>query len=152
MRVVCGTRRRRSVSTGRRMCRWHRSSVRSHASDPRTLAFLLAVRRASGGASYAPYREGQRPWHSAVAATYAHATAPLRRLQDRYVVGAVLALATGEALPDDVEAAFERLPDAMAAGEQRANAADRAALDLAEAVVLERVRGSTVRRCGHRHR
>jgi len=105
--------------------------------DPRTLAFLLAVRRASGGANYAPYREGQRPWHSAVAATYAHATAPLRRLQDRYVVGAVLALATGEALPDDVEAAFERLPDAMAAGEQRANAADRAALDLAEAVVLD---------------
>ena len=26
-----------------------------------------------------------RPWHSAVAATYAQATAPLRRLQDRYV-------------------------------------------------------------------
>ncbi len=32
--------------------------------DPRTLAFLLAVRRASGGASYAPYRDGERPWHS----------------------------------------------------------------------------------------
>ncbi len=57
------------------------------------------------------------------------------------MVGAVLALATGEALPDDVEAAFERLPDAMAAGEQRANAADRAALDLAEAVVLDGCEG-----------
>ncbi|HWM21317.1 MAG TPA: RNB domain-containing ribonuclease [Ilumatobacteraceae bacterium] len=109
--------------------------------DPRTLAFLLAARRASGGASYAPYRDGVRPWHAAVAATYAHATAPLRRLQDRYVIGAVLALANGEAVPDDVEAAFERLPEAMAGGEQRANAADRAALDLAEAVVLDGCEG-----------
>ena len=109
--------------------------------DPRTLAFLLAARRASGGASYAPYRDGVRPWHSAVAATYAHATAPLRRLQDRYVIGAILAIANGDEVPDDVEAAFERLPEAMAAGEQRANAADRAALDLAEAVVLDGCEG-----------
>jgi exoribonuclease R len=109
--------------------------------DPRTSAFLLAVRRASGGASYAPYTDGERPWHAAVAATYAHATAPLRRLQDRYVVGAVLALANGQDVPDDVESAFERLPVAMAEGEQRANRADRAALDLAEAVVLDGCEG-----------
>ena len=32
-----------------------------------------------------PYREGKVPRHSAMAATYAHATAPLRRLGDRYV-------------------------------------------------------------------
>jgi exoribonuclease R len=110
-------------------------------SDPRTSAFLLAVRRASGGASYASYRDGERPWHSAVAATYAHATAPLRRLQDRYVIGAVLAIANGEEPPGDIEAAFERLPAAMEAGEQRANRADRAALDLAEAVVLHGCEG-----------
>jgi exoribonuclease R len=109
--------------------------------DPRASAFLLAVRRASGGASYARYRDGERPWHAAVAATYAHATAPLRRMQDRYVIGAVLALANGDDVPDDVEAAFERLPEAMAAGEQRANRADRAALDLAEAVVLDGCEG-----------
>jgi exoribonuclease R len=109
--------------------------------DPRASAFLLAVRRASGGAMYAPYRDGERPWHAAVAATYAHATAPLRRLQDRYVIGAALALANGEDVPDDVESAFERLPAAMAEGEQRANRADRAALDLAEAVVLDGCEG-----------
>jgi exoribonuclease R len=109
--------------------------------DRRTSAFLLAVRRASGGASYAPYRDGERPWHAAVAATYAHATAPLRRLQDRYVIGAILAIANGAQPPDDIEAAFERLPQAMEAGEQRANRADRAALDLAEAVVLDRCEG-----------
>ena len=63
--------------------------------DPRTSAFLLAVRRAAGGASYAPFDPDQRPWHSAIAATYAQATAPLRRLQDRYVIEATLAVANG---------------------------------------------------------
>jgi exoribonuclease R len=104
--------------------------------DPRTSAFLLAVRRAAGGASYAPFEPERRPWHSAVAATYAQATAPLRRLQDRYVIEAALAVANGHAVPDEIEAAFERLPRAMSLGDQRANRAEREALDLAEAVVL----------------
>jgi exoribonuclease R len=109
--------------------------------DARTSAFLLAVRRASGGASYAPYRDGERPWHAAMAATYAHATAPLRRLQDRYVIATVCAIASGEPVPDDVAEALGRLPAAMDAGEQRANQADRAALDLAEAIVLSGCEG-----------
>ena len=104
--------------------------------DPRTSAFLIAVRRAAGGASYAPFEPGVRPWHSAVAATYAQATAPLRRLQDRYVVEAALAVANGDPVPDEVERAFHELPAAMSQGDQRANRAERMALDLAEAVVL----------------
>jgi exoribonuclease R len=104
--------------------------------DYRTSAFLLAVRRASGGASYETYRDGVRPWHSAIAATYVHATAPLRRLQDRYVIEAAYAVVNGHPVPDDVRAAFDTLPRAMARGEQRANRAERRALDLAEAVVL----------------
>lgn len=104
--------------------------------DPRTSAFLIAVRRAAGGASYAPFEPGVRPWHSAVAATYAQATAPLRRLQDRYVVEAALAVANGDPVPDEIEQAFQELPAAMSQGDQRANRAERMALDLAEAVVL----------------
>ena len=104
--------------------------------DPRTSAFLLAVRRASGGASYEVYREGRRPWHAAVAAPYAHATAPLRRLQDRYVIEAALAVGNGRPIPDEIAGALDSLPKAMARGEQRANRAERQALDLAEAVVL----------------
>lgn len=104
--------------------------------DPRTSAFLIAVRRAAGGASYAPYQDGVRPWHSAVAATYAQATAPLRRLQDRYVVEAALAVANGGPVSDEVERAFHELPAAMAQGDRRAGRAERLALDLAEAVVL----------------
>ncbi|NNE12468.1 MAG: RNB domain-containing ribonuclease, partial [Ilumatobacter sp.] len=106
--------------------------------DPRTSAFLIAVRRAAGGAGYAPYDPDAAgpPWHSAVAATYAQATAPLRRLQDRYVVEAALAVATGRVVPGEIASAFASLPAAMAQGEQRANRAERMALDLAEAVCL----------------
>ncbi len=99
-------------------------------------AFLLAARRAGGGASYEAYSPTVRPWHAAMAATYAHATAPLRRLADRYVIEATLAVANGRPVPDQIAAAFVELPAAMAKAEQRANAVDRAVIDLAEAVVL----------------
>ena len=104
--------------------------------DPRAAAFLIAVRRAGGGASYQSFRSGVTPWHAAMAATYAHATAPLRRLADRFVVEAALAVAGGQPVPDDVQAAFVELPDAMAAAEGRAADVERAVIDLAEAVVL----------------
>jgi exoribonuclease R len=107
------------------------------AHDPRSAAFLLAVRRASGGASYEPFTAGARPWHAAMAAMYAHATAPLRRLADRYVVEAALAVANGVALPDHVEAAFAELPKAMARAEARGNRVENAVNNLAEAVLLE---------------
>ena len=88
------------------------------AGDQRSAAFLLAVRRAGGGASYQPYTEGEKPWHAAMAATYAHATAPLRRLADRYVVEAALAVANGDAVPEHVEAAFAELPTVMARSDE----------------------------------
>ena len=103
---------------------------------PRDAALMLAIRRASGGADYVPYRPGEVPWHAAVAATYAHATAPLRRLADRYVVLAALAVANGRAVPEPVEAAFARLPEVMDRADARAGSIERAVVDLAEAVVL----------------
>ena len=106
------------------------------AGDQRSAAFLLAVRRAAGGASYQPYTEGVKPWHAAMAASYAHATAPLRRLADRYVVEAALAVATGDAVPEHVEAAFSELPRVMARSDERGNRVDNAVNNLAEAVFL----------------
>jgi exoribonuclease R len=113
------------------------------ASDPRDAAFMLAVRRAGQGASYAPYRAGTVPWHAAVAATYAHATAPLRRLADRYVVRAALAVANGQTVPPEVADAFERLSPVMAKADARDGQIDRAVVDLAEAVVLGDREGQT---------
>jgi len=104
--------------------------------DPRANAFLLAVRRSSGGASYEPFAEGTTPRHSAMAATYAHATAPLRRLADRYVVEAALAVANGNAVPDDVAKAFAELPKVMEESDSLGNRVEAAVRDLAEAVLL----------------
>ena len=104
--------------------------------DPRQAAFMLAVRRAGAAASYVPYREGEAPWHAAMAATYAHATAPLRRLADRYVVSATLAIANGQPVPAAAAEAFERLPEVMARAAAFAGQIERAVVDLAEAVML----------------
>ncbi|MGK6318655.1 RNB domain-containing ribonuclease [Sphingomonas sp. DT-204] len=106
------------------------------AADPRHAAFMLAIRRAGNGASYAPYRDGVVPWHAAMAATYAQATAPLRRLADRYVVQATLAVANGRPVPDAVAAAFERLPKVMARAGALSGRIDNAVIDLAEAIML----------------
>lgn len=104
--------------------------------DPRHAAFMLAVRRAGRGASYAPYAPDSLPWHAAIAAPYAHATAPLRRLADRYVVEAALALANGRPVPQPVAAAFAKLPATMQRAEARAGQVERAVVDLAETAIL----------------
>ena len=107
------------------------------AADPKQAAFMLAIRRAGAGASYVPFREGVIPWHAAMAATYAHATAPLRRLADRYVVRATLAIANGQPVPDVVTAAFSQLPVVMGRADTLGGQVDRAVIDLAEAVMLQ---------------
>ena len=76
------------------------------------------------------------PWHAAIAAPYAHATAPLRRLADRYVLESVVALSAGRPVADEIVAGIAALPDVMAAAEARATKVERAAIDLTEAFVL----------------
>ncbi|MDP3908230.1 RNB domain-containing ribonuclease [Novosphingobium sp.] len=104
--------------------------------DPRDGAFMLAIRRAGQGASYEPFQPGTTPWHAAMAATYAHATAPLRRLADRYVIRAALAVANGQPVPAVVSAAFTRLPTVMGKADARAGQVERAVVDLAETAIL----------------
>jgi exoribonuclease R len=104
--------------------------------DPRQSAFMLAIRRAGNGASYEAYQAGKVPWHAAMAATYAHSTAPLRRLADRYVVRAALAVANGQPVPEAVSVAFAKLPAVMARVDARENQIERAVVDLAEAAFL----------------
>ncbi|MEI9419337.1 RNB domain-containing ribonuclease [Mesorhizobium sp. Cs1321R2N1] len=104
--------------------------------DSRQAALMLEIRHASPGASYQPYHDGVVPWHEAMAATYAHATAPLRRLADRYVVRCALAIANGQPVPQAVTDAFARLPKAMGRADSRASQINHAAIDLAEAIML----------------
>src|SRR3954467_9556886 len=76
------------------------------------------------------------PGHFAVAADYAHATAPLRRLQDRFVSECCLAACAGEPVADPIRAALADLPRAMSAGAQRAGKVERGVVDLVEAAIL----------------
>ena len=107
------------------------------ANDPKHAAFMLAERRAGGGADYQPFTAGVTPWHAAMAATYAHSTAPLRRLADRYVVQVALAVANGRPVPDDVAESLELLPATMDRADSTGNRIERAVLDLAEAVIMQ---------------
>lgn len=111
--------------------------------DPSQAALLLAIRKASPGASYAPFREGETPWHAAMAASYAHATAPLRRLADRYVVMAAYHVANGRPVPASISATFARLPKVMARADALGGNIERAVIDLAEAIVLAPRTGET---------
>jgi exoribonuclease R len=112
---------------------------------PANAALLTLATRLLRGAGYTAF-DGTPPArteHSAVAAPYAHATAPLRRLADRYVGEVCLALSAGVPVPSWVKTALPRLPAEMAGADQRAHELDRAVVDLAEAMVLQHRVGET---------
>jgi exoribonuclease R len=95
------------------------------------------------GASYEAF-EGtppKAPLHAAVAAPYAHATAPLRRLVDRYALEVCLAIASGAEVPAWVRDALPKLPDEMREGSDRGHRLERAVVDAVEAAVLAPMTG-----------
>ncbi len=106
--------------------------------DPRGAAFLDQAAEMLRGAAYTAF-DGTPPeltGHGGVGAPYAHVTAPLRRLADRYATEVCLALHEGRPVPDWARAALPKLPAAMAATDKVAGAAARGAVALAEAVLL----------------
>lgn len=74
--------------------------------------------------------------HSALAIDYAHCTAPLRRLVDRYAGEVCLALCAGTPVPDWAMRALDALPVEMAAADRRAKKYERAVIDLVEVCLL----------------
>lgn len=76
------------------------------------------------------------PGHAGVGAPYAHVTAPLRRLVDRFGTEVCLAISGGTEVPAWVREALPTLPEVMSAGNQLSRALDRAVVDLTEAFVL----------------
>ncbi|MGP4011464.1 RNB domain-containing ribonuclease [Streptomyces sp. 4N124] len=107
---------------------------------PHHAAFLLECTTLLRGAGYTVFRNGLLPditTHSAVAAPYAHCTAPLRRLADRYATEICLATVSGDAVPDWVLAALDTLPKEMADGTRRAGQVERACVDIVEAALLK---------------
>ena len=104
----------------------------------RHAAMLNACTELFRGAGYAAF-DGTVPEqtrHAALATEYAHATAPLRRLIDRFVGEICLALAADEPVPDWTRAALPELPELMTAAETRAKRYERAVVDLVEVSLL----------------
>ena len=111
---------------------------RLDATRPAQLALLYSAGALFRGAGYAPF-EGSPPepaTHAAVAAPYAHVTAPLRRLVDRFGLAACHAIQAGREVPDWVRAGLPLLPAAMTASDRLAGELDRRCLDTVEAAVL----------------
>ena len=74
--------------------------------------------------------------HSAIAARYAHVTAPLRRLVDRYGEEVCVAACAQAPVPEWVLQALPDLPDVMEQTGKRARVIGRGALTALEALVL----------------
>ncbi|HET6654226.1 MAG TPA: RNB domain-containing ribonuclease [Nocardioides sp.] len=105
---------------------------------PSHAAMVIACTRLLRGSGYVGF-DGEvpaQPEHSALASEYAHVTAPLRRLADRYASEVCVALCTGDEVPDWVHDKLHDLPATMQASSQKASSYERAVLDLVEAAVL----------------
>ncbi len=107
-------------------------------SNPRHAALLEEATSLLRGAGYTAFDGGvpEHATHAAVAAEYAHATAPLRRLVDRYVGAVCLALCAGDEVPDWARQALPSLPAEMADADRRAHELERECVALMEAAVL----------------
>lgn len=106
--------------------------------DPHHLALIHEATSLFRGASYTAF-DGEPPAereHAAVAAPYAHVTAPLRRLVDRFGLVVCEALCRGAEVPAEIRAALPEVPGLMTASDRTARAAERACADAAEAAVL----------------
>ncbi|MEI2713484.1 MAG: RNB domain-containing ribonuclease [Nocardioides sp.] len=112
---------------------------------PAHAAMVVACTRLLRGSAYVAF-DGEIPeqkTHSALAAEYAHCTAPLRRLVDRYAGEICLAITAGHPVPDWVRDRMGELPDIMRDSGRRANAYENGIVDLVEAGVLRDRVGQT---------
>ncbi|QEU94700.1 RNB domain-containing ribonuclease [Streptomyces kanamyceticus] len=107
---------------------------------PHHAAFLQECTTLLRGAGYTVFSGGAVPeltTHAAVAAPYAHCTAPLRRLVDRYASELCVAACAGAGVPQWVLGALDALPKEMADGTRRGNTVERACVDIVEAALLK---------------
>jgi exoribonuclease R len=111
----------------------------------RQAALLVEAASLLRGSSYTWFEDvpPEQPTHSALASTYAHTTAPLRRLVDRYVGEACIALSEGREVPDWVREELPALPEVMARSSARAGQYEAGIVSIVEAALLERRVGET---------
>ncbi len=116
--------------------------------DPRVAMHAAFVSESTvllRGSGYLAF-DGESPtkaMHAGVASTYAHTTAPLRRLVDRYVGEVCVAVSNGETVPEWARSALPDLPETMDASNRRAQQYESGIVSTVEAAVLEPSVGAT---------
>jgi exoribonuclease R len=106
--------------------------------DPRQLAIMHAAGALFRGAGYTAF-DGSVPVglvQAAVGTSYSHATAPLRRLVDRFVLVTCEAIAAGGDIPAWAREALPTLPGLMAHSSGVTSQFEHRAIDTVEAAVL----------------
>lgn len=114
--------------------------------SPTGAAMLNACAGLLRGAGYVAFDGGvpEHIEHAALANEYAHVTAPLRRLADRYAGEIAVALCADTDIPAWVRTKLKDLPKAMTATGQKASRFERAVMDLVEAALLADRVGETL--------
>ncbi len=106
-------------------------------------AFLLQAAHVLRGAGYTVLDEtnsgdpATAPMHAGVAAPYAHVTAPMRRLGDRFANEFALSICAGIDIPEWAVAGLHAVADAMQAATHRSAQIDHAVIDAVECVLLQ---------------
>ncbi|PRY63771.1 exoribonuclease R [Knoellia remsis] len=106
--------------------------------NPKHLALIHAATALFRGAGYTPF-DGDVPEqveHAAVADAYAHVTAPLRRLVDRFGLVICEAISRDAEIPQWVREALPSLPEIMKESDRRAGTAESLSANAVEAAVL----------------
>ncbi|GAA2788508.1 RNB domain-containing ribonuclease [Kribbella solani] len=109
-----------------------------HGLDPKVpanAAMLAACTVLFRGAGYSAFDGSvpEQPQHAAMKAEYAHATAPLRRLVDRWTSEICVALSAGTEVPAWVRESMDEIPKMMDEADRRAHAYERAIVSMVEA-------------------
>lgn len=106
--------------------------------QPESLAFYADSTRLLRGAGYTAF-DGKAPdasSHAGIGGPYAHVTAPIRRLVDRYATEVCLAVCAGAEVPEWARAGLAELPSAMGVSDALAAKVERACLAQVESWVL----------------
>ncbi|MEA2475807.1 MAG: hypothetical protein QOC87_6 [Actinomycetota bacterium] len=114
-------------------------------SHPTDAALVMLATRLFRGVAYT-YFEGTPPADAAqhaIGAPYAHVTAPLRRMGDRFATEVALALCANTKPPAWCVEALPAIPEAMKESDRRAGELERRVVDFVEAVAMEDRRGET---------
>ncbi|MCW2781739.1 MAG: ribonuclease [Marmoricola sp.] len=106
---------------------------------PNEAAMVVACTTLLRGAGYAGFNGDlpAQPEHAALASEYAHVTAPLRRLVDRYALEVCVALSAGSEVPAWVLEKLPDLPKTMEESGRRSHGYEGAVLSLVEAATLQ---------------